>query len=105
MKPKPNLDAFLAGGQAAAAEIDVSPAKAAATPAAAPPAPASAKAPLPPEAPTMAVGEIRITKTIRMDKRFDLALKQEVLRLATQGGPRVTESDLIEEALKLYLKL
>lgn len=53
----------------------------------------------------MAVGEIRITKTIRMDKRFDLALKQEVLRRATQGGPRVTESDLIEEALKLYLNI
>lgn len=101
MKPKPNLDAFLAGGQAAAAEIDVAPAKAVSTPAPPPPA----KAPNPPEAPTMAVGEIRITKTIRMDKRFDLALKQEVLRRATQGGPRVTESDLIEEALKLYLNI
>lgn len=93
MKSKPNLDQFLAGGQAAAAEVP------AAAPAAAQPAPAASQLP-DSKAPTF-----RITKTIRMDKSLDLALKRAALERGADSGSRVTESDLIEEALKFYLKL
>lgn len=76
-----NVEQFLRGGQAAAAET--------------PPSPDSAPA-----------GEaLRITKTIRMDRATDLALKRAALEGTIANGARVTESDLIEQAIKLYLKL
>lgn len=48
---------------------------------------------------------VRITKTIRMDRTLDLALKQAALDRTIAGGARVTESDLIDLAIKQYLKL
>jgi hypothetical protein len=83
MKSKPDIRAaqreeFLRGGLAAAVE--------------APPAPAPA-----PE---------RITKTIRIDRALDLAVKRAALdQQHAAGGARVTESDLIDAALRQYLKV
>ena len=48
---------------------------------------------------------VRITKTIRMDRALDLALKRAALDRTVASGARVTESDLIDQAIKQYLKL
>jgi hypothetical protein len=47
----------------------------------------------------------RITKTIRMDRSLDQALKRAALERSVAAGARVTESDLIDLAIKQYLKL
>lgn len=78
MKAKPNLDKFLAGGAAAAAEH-------------AAPAPTAA-----------AVPEPRRTKSIRIAPSLDMFLKEEAFRRTMASGRRVGESDLIEEAIAAY---
>jgi len=79
MKSKPDLDSFIAGGAAAAVETKLS---------------------LPP-APVASVGEVRLTKSIRITRRLDRMLKEEAHR-RTMMGARTSESDLIEEALLKY---
>ena len=79
MKGKPNLDNFLAGGAAAAADRPVAPAAA-----------------------NAAVIEQRRTKSIRIVPVLDMFLKEEAFRRTMASGKRVNESDLIEEALAAY---
>jgi hypothetical protein len=79
MKGKPNVDSFIAGGAAAAVETQV------------PRAPA----------PVASMEEGRLTKSIRITRRLDRALKEEAHR-RTMAGARTSESDLIEEALLRY---
>lgn len=81
MKAKPNLESYLAGGAAAAAEK-------------------TAPAPVAPAAPS----ESRRTKTIRLSPALDMFLKEEAFRRTMASGKRVNESDLIEEALAGYFK-
>lgn len=78
MKAKPNLENFLSGGAAAAAEKPT-------------PAPASI--------PAAAVIEQRRTKSIRIAPALDMFLKEEAFRRTMASGRRVNESDLIEEAI------
>jgi hypothetical protein len=80
MKGKPDvmaaqLDRFLRSGQAAQAEVD------------------------------QLTEPVRITKTIRIDRALDLALKRAALDRTAASGARVTESDVIDQAIKQYLKL
>jgi hypothetical protein len=49
--------------------------------------------------------EERMTKTIRLAKTLDRHLKTEAYRRTMLEGKRVTESDVIEEALKKHLKI
>lgn len=82
MRGKPDISAaaaerFLQGGQAAAAEAPSAP----------------------------ATEPVRITKTIRMDRAVEIELKRAALARSTAAGARVTESDLIDQALRQYLKL
>ncbi len=84
MKAKPNLENFLAGGAAAAAENP---------------------APAPVSVPTAAVNEQRRTKSIRIVPALDMFLKEEAFRRTMASGKRVNESDLIEEALAGYFKI
>lgn len=48
---------------------------------------------------------LRITKTIRIDRAVDLAIKHAALARTSAGGARVTESDLIEQAVRQYLNV
>ena len=82
MKAKPNLENFLAGGAAAAAEKPA--------------------APIP--MPAVAAIEQRRTKSIRIAPALDMFLKEEAFRRTMASGKRVNESDLIEEALTDYFK-
>ncbi len=93
MKKKPDLsgfgapkdpNAFLEGGAAAAAEKREAPVVASAAPSA---------------------EGAKITKTIRMSRTMDLRLKEEAHRRSMAEGKRVTESDLIEQALLKYLNM
>lgn len=95
MKGKPNIDAFLSGGKADAAEAPAP---------AAPPAKARAmvKAPAAAPVPTGSLDEPRITKTIRIARSLDKKLKDEAFRRSMAGHRRVAESDLIEAALLQY---
>ena len=79
MKGKPNLENFLAGSAAAAAER-----------------PASGPSGV---GPTSVLVSQRRTKSIRIDPALDLFLKEEAFRRTMSSGKRVNESDLIEEAL------
>lgn len=85
MKAKPNLDSFLAGSAAAAAER-----------------PASGTS-------GMGLSSVlvsqRRTKSIRIDPVLDLFLKEEAFRRTMASGKRVSESDLIEEALVGHFKI
>lgn len=47
----------------------------------------------------------RITKTIRLRQDVELRLKDEAYLCTKAKGKRVTESDLIEEALIKYLNM
>ena len=47
----------------------------------------------------------RITKTIRIRKIFEHKLKEEVYRRIVSEGQRITESDIIDQALQQYWKL
>jgi hypothetical protein len=82
MKAKPNIENFLAGGAAAAAEKSANPV----------PTPA-------------AISESRRTKTIRLSPSLDVFLKEEAFRRTMASGKRVNESDLIEEALNGHFKV
>lgn len=95
MKGKPNIDAFLSGGKADAAEAPIP---------AASPARAPAKVKAPATAPTTVgvLDEPRITKTIRIARSLDKKLKDESFRRSMSGHRRVAESDLIEAALLQY---
>ena len=85
MKGKPNLDNFLAGSAAAAAERPASGASG------------------------MGLSSVlvsqRRTKSIRIDPALDLFLKEEAFRRTMASGKRVSESDLIEEALVGHFKI
>lgn len=85
MKGKPNLDNFLAGGAAAAAER-----------------PASGTSGV---VQTSVLASQRRTKSIRIDPVLDLFLKEEAFRRTMASGKRVSESDLIEEALVGHFKI
>jgi hypothetical protein len=43
---------------------------------------------------------VRVTKTIRIDRAIDIALKRAALERSIASGERVTEQDLIEQALR-----
>lgn len=47
----------------------------------------------------------RITKTIRISPEIEEALKDEAYNRSKASGKRVTESDLIDEALKKYFNI
>ena len=85
MKAKPNLDNFLAGSAAAAAERPASGASG------------------------MGLSSVlvsqRRTKSIRIDPALDLFLKEEAFRRTMASGKRVSESDLIEEALVWHFRI
>lgn len=83
MKAKPNLDNYLAGGAAAAAEKSATPVHM---------VPAT-------------VIEHRRTKSIRIVPALDMFLKEEAFKRTMASGKRVNESDLIEEALAGYFHI
>ncbi len=84
MKPKPkNIDDFLNGGVKAAAEGTATQQPPVSTPASA--------------------TDDKIAKTIRLSKALDLAVKREAFERTQAEGRRVTESDLIDAALRQYL--
>lgn len=85
MKGKPNLDNFLAGSAAAAAERPTSGTSGV--------------------GPTSVLVSQRRTKSIRIDPALDLFLKEEAFRRTMASGKRVSESDLIEEALVGHFKI
>ena len=85
MKGKPNLENFLAGSAAAAAER-----------------PASGPSGV---GPTSVLVSQRRTKSIRIDPALDLFLKEEAFRRTMSSGKRVNESDLIEEALAGHFRV
>jgi hypothetical protein len=58
----------------------------------------------PPE-PSAARPAARITKTIRMSPEMEEALKDAAYSRSKAAGRRVTESDLIEDALKKYFNM
>jgi hypothetical protein len=80
MKAKPNVGDFVAGSATAAIEGTA-------------------------HARFLAGQNPRITKTIRIDRALDMAVKRTALDRQAATGARVTESDLIEAALRQYLKL
>ena len=80
MKRKPSLEEFRGGGSEGAVESH-------------PVAGAAATAPAVPE---------RTNKTIRIRKSFELKLKEDAFHRTQKEGRRVTESDIIDEALQLY---
>ena len=85
MKSKPNIDAFLEGG----ATTDRQP-KPAANPRAEPPAAA---------APT----EFRKQMVMQLPVALINDLKRRALEQSVSSGKRVTQQQLVEEALKKYL--
>ena len=85
MKGKPNLDNFLAGGAAAAAER-----------------PASGTSGV---VQTSVLASQRRTKSIRIDPVLDLFLKKKAFRRTMTSGKRMSESDLIEEALVGHFRI
>jgi hypothetical protein len=76
-KPK-DLDAFLSAGST---EQNAAPSQSAARPTS------------------------RITKTIRISPEIDAALKEAAYNRSKASGKRITESDLIDEALNKYLSI
>ncbi|KJD19869.1 hypothetical protein VE30_05325 [Vreelandella aquamarina] len=46
--------------------------------------------------------EVRITKTVRMRQRFGMMLKEEAYRQTMETGLKVSEADLLDEALEEY---
>ncbi|ABO60463.1 hypothetical protein KUU78_30865 (plasmid) [Pseudomonas aeruginosa] len=80
MKKKPSLDEFRSGGSEGAVEAS---------------APAAA-------APTVPVVAERTNKTIRIRKTFEAKLKEDAFHRSQAEGRRVTESDIIDEALEFY---
>ena len=47
----------------------------------------------------------RITKTIRVSHEIEAALKDAAYSRSKESGQRVTESDLIDDALKQYFNI
>jgi hypothetical protein len=47
----------------------------------------------------------RITKTIRISHEIEAALKDAAYSRSKESGQRVTESDLIDDALKKYFNI
>lgn len=47
----------------------------------------------------------RITKTIRISPEIDTALKDAAYTRSREAGQRISESDLIDEALKQYFNI
>lgn len=91
MRGKPSLEEFRNGG------ADVSESGAAASPVAAAtrPVPASATEVVP----AVAAPAARINKTIRIRKAHDSKLKELAYKNSSAEGRKVSESDLIEQAL------
>lgn len=92
MKGKPDVHAFIAGGDA----LD---AKKPATTRKSPPK----KKPEAEEIPAAMSGEEKITKTFRLTRAMEIRLKEAAFRRSVAAGKRVTESDIIESALNKYL--
>lgn len=46
--------------------------------------------------------DVRITKTVRMRQRYGLMLKEEAHRQTMKTGIKVSEADLLDEALEEY---
>ncbi|WP_065497319.1 hypothetical protein [Burkholderia sp. CCA53] len=80
MKRKPSLDEFRSGGSEGAVEATATAAVAVSVP---------------------VVAE-RTNKTIRIRKTFEAKLKEDAFHRSQAEGRRVTESDIIDEALELY---
>jgi len=86
MKQKPSLDEFRNGGSEGAVEA----------PSRTVPSPASKQAP---------GGAERANKTIRLRRDLESRLKEDSYKRSISDGARVTESDIIEEALVRYFGL
>ncbi|CEH40169.1 MULTISPECIES: hypothetical protein [Xanthomonas] len=82
MKRKPSLEEFRGGGSEGAVESQSTG-----------PAGATATVPAVPE---------RTNKTIRIRKTFEAKLKEDAFHRTQAEGRRVTESDIIDEALEFY---
>lgn len=83
MKKKPSIDEFLGG-----------------SPTQEPPKPKTPPEPPPALAPT---GEVRKQKLARLPVSLLNDLKKRALEISLETGKRVSEEDLIEEALKKFL--
>lgn len=83
MKAKPDLDAFRSGGSEGALET------------------AARQDPVPARKPVPS-GSERANKTIRLRKDLETRLKEDSHRRSMSENTRVTESDIIEEALAQY---
>ena len=79
MKKKPSLDDFRSGGSEGALEASAALA-----------------------AHTVPVVAERTNKTIRIRKSFEAKLKEKAFHRTQEQGRRVTESDIIDEALEFY---
>ncbi|GEK52322.1 hypothetical protein [Vreelandella venusta] len=51
---------------------------------------------------TLAGSNARITKTVRMRERFSLLLKDEAHKRTMKSGAKVSEADLLDEALSAW---
>lgn len=76
MKAKPNIQAFLDAGNVAESAVKLAPVQ----------APKS-----------------RINKTLRLSLEVEAALKEQAYERTKASGQRVTESDIVDEALRKYL--
>ena len=92
-KPPKDPTAFLEGGEADKAE------KPAAAPVAAPPA---ATPPVVEEGPRY--GRARVQKIFNFPEELADRLRREALKRSEEKGTRVTEKDLVVEALEAFLK-
>jgi len=89
MKGKPNLDAFIDGGKADEAEsITKMPARKMAIPE--------------PEKQTKVFKE---QKLYRLSSDVVEALKDKAYELTKQKGKRVTETEIVEQAIRIYLDI
>lgn len=109
MKGKPSLDEFRTGGGDVSPVIaPPAPAAPAATPAATPVAQhVVAQAPSPAVMQPSAAdldSRSRENKTIRLRKSFVKRLKSDAFHRTNSEGRRVTESDIIDEALEQYFR-
>jgi len=114
MKGKPSLDEFRTGGgdvppqQPPPSAAIVPPAAPAVQAPAAQAPPPPSPVPAPPPAVATASADIesrsRENKTIRLRKSFVKRLKSDAFHRTNAEGRRVTESDIIDEALDIYFR-
>lgn len=64
--------------------------------------PERADEPVKESAPASEGSNARITKTVRMRERFSLMLKEEAFRRSKETKSKVSEADLLDEALEAF---